>query len=92
MQQRANHVAELNQLEQFLQQPDAIMEPNILDVLRRYVSAGGEATVVVEMLSDNYVGKRSSHLGKCCGRLRNSYVSCLCMHCMEGRCGHGWSF
>lgn len=49
-------VAELNQLEQFLRQPDAIMEPNILDVLRRYVSDGGNPATVVEMLSDNYVG------------------------------------
>lgn len=49
-------MAELNQLEQFLRQPDAIMEPNILDVLRRYVSDGGNPATVVEMLSDNYVG------------------------------------
>ena len=52
-------MAELNQLEQFLRQPDAIMEPNILDVLRRYVSDGGNPATVVEMLSDNYVGEQS---------------------------------
>jgi TH1 protein len=50
---------ELNQLEAFLRQPDAIMEPRILDVLRRYVSDGGTPMTVVEFLSENYVGEPS---------------------------------
>ncbi|KAK9816978.1 hypothetical protein WJX72_007733 [[Myrmecia] bisecta] len=48
--------SELSQLEVFLQQPDAIMELNILDILRRYVSDGGNPATVVEMLSENYKG------------------------------------
>jgi TH1 protein len=47
---------ELNQLELFLQQADAIMEPDILSVLRKYVSDGGNPATVVEMLSDSYHG------------------------------------
>ncbi len=50
-------VAELNQLEQFLRQPDAVMEPSILEKLRQYVAKGGNPRDVVEMLTDNYVGK-----------------------------------
>ncbi|KAK9822993.1 hypothetical protein WJX81_003185 [Elliptochloris bilobata] len=46
----------LNALEFFLRQPDAIMEANILDVLRRYVADGGQPPTVVEYLSENYVG------------------------------------
>jgi hypothetical protein len=47
---------ELNQLETLMSLPDAIMEPGILAVLRRYVSDGGNPATVVEMLSDNYHG------------------------------------
>lgn len=47
---------ELNQLEQVLGAPDAIMEPSILNVLRRYMSDGGNPATAVEMLSDNYTG------------------------------------
>ena len=50
-------VAELNQLEQFLRQPDAVMEPSILEKLRQYVARGGNPRDVVEMLTDNYVGE-----------------------------------
>ena len=32
------------------------MELNILDILRRYVSDGGNPATVVEMLSENYKG------------------------------------
>jgi hypothetical protein len=49
-------VEELNQLEEFLRQPDAVMEPNILSVLRRYISDNGKPAEVVEMLSDSYAG------------------------------------
>jgi len=50
-------VAELNQLEQLLRQPDAVMEPGILEKLRQYVAKGGSPRDVVEMLADNYVGE-----------------------------------
>ena len=50
-------VEELNQLEQVLGAPDAIMEPSILNVLRRYMSDGGNPATAVEMLSDNYTGE-----------------------------------
>ena len=49
-------MAELNQLEQFLRQPDAVMEPSILEKLKQYVTKGGNPRDVVEMLTDNYVG------------------------------------
>lgn len=50
-------MAELNQLEQLLRQPDAVMEPGILENLRQYVAKGGSPRDVVEMLADNYVGE-----------------------------------
>ena len=50
-------MAELNQLEQFLRQSDAVMEPSILEKLKQYVTKGGNPRDVVEMLTDNYVGK-----------------------------------
>lgn len=52
----AEKIQELNELEQFLRQEDAVMEPNILSVLRRYISDEGNPATVVEMLSDNYAG------------------------------------
>lgn len=59
-------MAELNQLEQFLRQPDAVMEPNIMDKLRQYVSDGGNPRDVVEMLSDNYIGALYSICNRGC--------------------------
>lgn len=56
-------MAELNQLEQFLRQPDAVMEPAILEKLRSYVGGGGNPRDVVEMLSDNYVGESCNDHG-----------------------------
>lgn len=50
---------ELNQLEDFLRQPDAVMEPNILSVLRRYISDKGRPADAVEMLCDSYAGSLS---------------------------------
>lgn len=50
-------MAELNQLELLLRQPDAVMEPAVLDRLRAYVGGGGNPRDAVEMLSDNYVGE-----------------------------------
>ena len=49
-------MAELNQLEQVMRQPDAVMEPGILVKLRQYVAKGGSPRDVVEMLTDSYVG------------------------------------
>ena len=55
--QEWDQVTELNQLELFLRQPDAVMEPNIMEKLRQYVAKGGSPRDVVEMLTDSYVGK-----------------------------------
>ena len=49
---------ELNALEAFLREDDAVMELNILNVLRRYISDRGNPATVVELLSDNYQGTR----------------------------------
>ena len=48
---------ELNALEAFLREDDAVMELNILTVLKRYISDRGNPATVVELLSDNYQGK-----------------------------------
>ena len=48
--------AELSSLEATLRQPDAVLEPGVLAVLRRYVAAGGHPATVVELLADSYVG------------------------------------
>ncbi|BDA42837.1 Negative elongation factor D [Coccomyxa sp. Obi] len=53
---QGDQVEELNQLEEFLRQPDAVMEPNILSVLRRYISDKGRPADAVEMLCDSYAG------------------------------------
>jgi hypothetical protein len=49
--------ATLAALEAALRQPDAVLEPGVLGVLRRYVSEGGRPATVVELLSENYVGE-----------------------------------
>lgn len=46
----------LNQVESFLRQPDAVMEPDILSRLRDYVAAQGNPQAAVEFLTDGYVG------------------------------------
>ncbi len=48
----------LNSSEVLLRAPDAVLEPNILAVLRRYVSQdGGKPVTAIEELSDNFVGE-----------------------------------
>ncbi|KAL6780396.1 hypothetical protein ACKKBF_B13315 [Auxenochlorella protothecoides x Auxenochlorella symbiontica] len=51
-----DHSSTLNELEAFLRQPDAIMEPSIVDRLREYVMANGHPQQAVEYLSDSYQG------------------------------------
>ncbi|KAL4427705.1 hypothetical protein ABPG75_001794 [Micractinium tetrahymenae] len=46
----------LNELEAQLRQPDAVMEPGIMDRLRDYVMANGHPQAAVEHLTDSYVG------------------------------------
>lgn len=70
--QRAQ-VDQLNQLEDFLRQPDAVMEPNILSVLRRYISDNGKPAEVVEMLSDSYAGELAES---------PSSTGTTCLHCL----------
>ncbi len=52
---------ELNALEAFLREDDAVMELNILSVLKRYISDKGNPATVVELLSDNYQGKQHAY-------------------------------
>ncbi len=47
----------LNELEAQLRQPDAVMEPGIMDRLRDYVMANGHPQAAVEHLTDSYVGE-----------------------------------
>mmetsp|Transcript_35814 Transcript_35814/g.91489 ORF Transcript_35814/g.91489 Transcript_35814/m.91489 type:complete len:357 (+) Transcript_35814:434-1504(+) len=47
---------QLGKLEGRLKQPDAILEPHILEALRRYVMRGGKPQTVVEALSESYAG------------------------------------
>lgn len=44
------------QLEGFLRGKDAIMEPNVMQVVGKYVQAGGKPQQVIEDLSENYEG------------------------------------
>ena len=49
--------AKLLECEKLFTQPDSIMEPGILEVLRRYLELGGSAQNAVDFLIDKYVGK-----------------------------------
>ena len=49
--------AKLLECEKLFTQPDSIMEPGILEVLRRYLELGGSAQNGVDFLIDKYVGK-----------------------------------
>jgi hypothetical protein len=77
-------VEELNELEQFLRQEDAVMEPNILSVLRRYISDGGNPATVVEMLSDNYAGTSSFTISHSAGRCPVSSNLCTSKDVLRG--------
>ena len=63
--QEWEEVAELNQLEQFLRQPDAVMEPSIVEKLRQYVAKKGNPKDAVEMLTDNYIGSFAGNRTVC---------------------------
>lgn len=52
--------AKLLECEKLFTQPDSIMEPGILEVLRRYLELGGSAQNGVDFLIDKYVGKESN--------------------------------
>lgn len=53
----------LNELEAQLRQPDAVMEPGIMERLRDYVMANGHPQAAVEHLTDSYVGELHAGLG-----------------------------
>lgn len=55
--------AKLLECEKLFTQPDSIMEPGILEVLRRYLELGGSAQNGVDFLIDKYIGRGSS---RCC--------------------------
>ena len=44
----------LESLRATLSSPDYIMEPTVLDTVRKYCGKGGEPPEVIELLSDNY--------------------------------------
>ncbi len=67
---------ELNALEAFLREDDAVMELNILSVLKRYISDKGNPATVVELLSDNYQGKKHTYRS----RIAQTNVHNQCQH------------
>lgn len=50
--------ATLNELEAFLRQPDAVLEPTIVERLKEYVMCHGQPQQAVEYLTDGYQGER----------------------------------
>lgn len=55
-QREQQQAAKLLECEKLFTQPDSIMEPGILDVLRRYLDLGGSAQNGVDFLIDKYIG------------------------------------
>ena len=49
--------AKLLECEKLFTEPDSIMEPGILEVLKRYLELGGSPQNGVDFLIDKYVGK-----------------------------------
>ncbi|KAG2489646.1 hypothetical protein HYH03_011925 [Edaphochlamys debaryana] len=47
---------ELSRLEELLRRPDFVLEPNVKDSVRQYIKAGGKPEVILESLSEGYVG------------------------------------
>ncbi|KAG2448240.1 hypothetical protein HYH02_006825 [Chlamydomonas schloesseri] len=47
---------ELSRLEELLRRPDFVLEPNVKDVVRQYIKAQGKPEVILESLSEGYVG------------------------------------
>ena len=41
-----------------LRQPDAVMEPGVLEVITRYIKASGQPSDAVTFLTEHYVGAR----------------------------------
>jgi hypothetical protein len=63
----------LNALELQLRQHDAVMEPNVGELLKEYMKAGGKPMTAIEDLSDGFLG------ACCCARpwlLRMCVVMC----------------
>ncbi|KAF6256017.1 TH1 protein-domain-containing protein [Scenedesmus sp. NREL 46B-D3] len=52
----ANNDAVLAELEAQLRAPDSILEPEVLDLLKDYLRAGGKPQAAIEDLSENYCG------------------------------------
>lgn len=57
-QREQQQAAKLLECEKLFTQPDSIMEPGILDVLRRYLDLGGSAQNGADFLVDKYIGTR----------------------------------
>ncbi len=77
---------ELNALEALLREDDAVMELNILSVLKRYISDRGNPATVVELLSDNYQGDRSTPCNKLRPMKPPRLASCLLMATLNHAC------
>lgn len=54
-----SNMASLLELEKQLSAKDGVMEPNVGEVLRAYVAAGGNPKTAVDLLSDNFRGASS---------------------------------
>eukprot|EP00882_Tetradesmus_deserticola_P022149 GHRQ01024038.1.p1 GENE.GHRQ01024038.1~~GHRQ01024038.1.p1 ORF type:complete len:127 (+),score=32.03 GHRQ01024038.1:531-911(+) len=63
----ANNDTVLAELEAQLRAPDSILEPNVLDLLKDYLRAGGKPQAAIEDLSENYCGVYCSSVRR--GRL-----------------------
>ena len=82
-----DNVALLTQEAQ-LTAPDSVMEPNVLDVLKEYLKAGGKVQTAVQDLSDGYMGGCSGTATIKCvlhGSLL-SQVCCCLLHCISAFC------
>jgi hypothetical protein len=55
----------LLELERKLGEKDAVMERNCIQTLREYVTAGGQPTTAITMLSENYKGTFAARTGAC---------------------------
>ena len=70
-QREQEQAAKLLDCEKLFTQPDSIMEPGILVVLRRYLELGGSPQNAVDFLTDKYVGKVQPRLCFCSLHLCN---------------------
>ena len=78
-QREQEQAAKLLDCEKLFTQPDSIMEPGILVVLRRYLELGGSPQNAVDFLTDKYVGKVQPCLCSCSLMLAQAWVATPCI-------------